>query len=214
MTLGLSAPFHACVRNASYRSIARIIARSLAQLGWSSCCKCVHSVFFGDQPSRGPLPVGRVGQSPSMVSMPHSLLLRDLSILPTPVRWRSEYVHTTYRVEVCPTRYEVATPILPRPQSYLTEGHPTTPSPRQGLSAMHFVRGPIAFCHTTEICCISYEVPCLASCPCPTQSVALLELVATTCMPAEPSLRRCFHPLPIVDSACLGAMRATPTIGL
>ena len=64
---------------------------------------------------------------------------------------------------------------------------------------MHFVRGPIAFCHTTEICCISYEVPCLASCPCPTQSVALLELVATTCMPVEPSLRRCFHPLPIVD---------------
>ena len=32
MTLGLSAPFHACVRNASYRSIARIIARSMAQL--------------------------------------------------------------------------------------------------------------------------------------------------------------------------------------
>jgi len=64
---------------------------------------------------------------------------------------------------------------------------------------MHFVRGPIAFCHTTEICCISYEVPCLASCPCPTQSVALLELVATTCMPVEPSLRRCFDPLPIVD---------------
>ena len=49
---------------------------------------------------------------------------------------------------------------------------------------MHFVRGPRAFCHTTESCpttrpegfplCISYEVLCLASCPCPTQSVALL----------------------------------------
>ena len=152
MTLGLSAPFHACVRNASYRSIARIIARSLAQLGWSSCCcKCVHSVFFGDQPSRGPLPVGRVGQSPSMVSMSHSLLLRDLSILPTPVRWRSEYVHivaqsreyvhTTYRVEVCPTRYEVATPILPRPQSYLSGGIPPRPRLAKGF-----------------LLCISYEV--------------------------------------------------------
>ena len=140
-----------------------------------------------------------------MVSMSHSLLLRDLSILPTPVRWRSEYVHIVAQSRGMSHEVWVATPILPRPQSYLTGGHPATPSPRQGLSAMHFVRGPRAFCHTTEICCISYGVPCLASCPCPTQSVALLELVATTCIPAEPSLRRCFHPLPIVDIACLGA---------
>ena len=140
-----------------------------------------------------------------MVSMPHSLLLRDLSILPTPVRWRSEYVHIVAQSRGM--SHEVwgchAHPATPSELSFW--GHPTTPSPRQGLSAMHFVRGPIAFCHTTEICCISYEVPCLASCPCPTQSVALLELVATTCMPAEPSLRRCFDPLPIVDIACLGA---------
>lgn len=86
-----------------------------------------------------------------MVSMPHSLLLRDLSILPTPVRWRSEYVHivaqsreyvhTTYRVEVCPTRYEVATPILPRPQSYLSGGIPPRPRLAKGF-----------------LLCISYEV--------------------------------------------------------
>ena len=86
-----------------------------------------------------------------MVSMSHSLLLRDLSILPTPVRWRSEYVHivaqsreyvhTTYRVEVCPTRYEVATPILPRPQSYLSGGIPPRPRLAKGF-----------------LLCISYEV--------------------------------------------------------
>jgi len=141
VTLGLSAPFHACVRNASYRSIARIIARSLAQLGSSSCCKCVHSVFFGDQPSRGPLPVGRVGQSPSMVSMSHSLLLRDLSILPTPVRWRSEYVHIVAQSRGMSHEVWVATPILPRPQSYLSGGIPPRPRLAKGF-----------------LLCISYEV--------------------------------------------------------
>ena len=44
-------------------------------------------------------------------------------------------------VEVCPTRYEVATPILPRPQSYLSGGIPPRPRLAKGF-----------------LLCISYEV--------------------------------------------------------
>ena len=104
-----------------------------------------------------------------MVSMSHSLLLRDLSILPTPVRWRSEYVHivaqsreyvhTTYRVEVCPTRYG-----LPRPSChalrviFLGASHHALASPRAFCYAfrtrsyrvlshnrdlLHLIRGPM-----------------------------------------------------------------------
>jgi len=115
---------------------------------------------FGDQPSRGPLPVGRVGQSPSMVSMPHSLLLRDLSILPTPVRWRSEYVHIVAQSRGM--SHEVwgchAHPATPSELSYWGPSHHALASPRAFCYAfrtrsyrvlshnrdlLHLIRGPM-----------------------------------------------------------------------
>ena len=151
-----------------------------------------------------------------MVSMPHSLLLRDLSILPTPVRWRSEYVHivaqsreyvhTTYRVEVCPTRYEVATPILPCHALrviFLGASHHALASPRAFCYAFR-TRSYRVLSHNRDLLHL-IRGPMLGLLSVPHPERRSIRASCNHVLLAEPSLRRCFHPLPIVDIACLGA---------